>query len=78
MLAANVVKDLLAHREVLVQGFNELDARFEQKVFALEDAQKRAQDAERELRQACFEKLCCFLFPPPDTATCRLQALTSR
>jgi hypothetical protein len=32
VLAANVVKDLLAHREVLVQGFNELDLRFEQKV----------------------------------------------
>jgi len=32
VLAANVVKDLLAHRDVLVQGFNELDVRFEQKV----------------------------------------------
>lgn len=32
VLAGNVVKDLLAHREVLVQGFNELDTRFEQKV----------------------------------------------
>ena len=52
MLAANVVKDLLSHREVLVQGFNELDARFEQKVVALEDAQKRATAAEYELRHA--------------------------
>jgi len=52
VLAANVVKDLLSHREVLVQGFNELDARFEQKVIALEDAQKRATDAEHELRHA--------------------------
>lgn len=78
MLAANVVKDLLAHREVLVQGFNELDVRFEQKVFALEDAQKRALDAERELRQASFEQSVASCSRRLDTATCCLQALTCR
>jgi hypothetical protein len=37
VLAANVVKDLLAHREVLVQGFNELDLRYEQMCEQLEE-----------------------------------------